>query len=457
MDDENGEDALNDNPTRVKTINIHTLPCKVSYFLCMARFSICEYIMLFYVSTGLSLGNAGWINGLQLLGGMVAAPLWSFLADKMGSHKILSFFVCMMAVFTMSLQPILNESLGDDQRTVCPYKINETHDNLVKEKNSSEDNSLYFSLLVAAVIASSFDSTVMSFMDAGVIQRVHTSSKPSEYGHQRLFGGIGYSLGSLLFSAAIDYFPTGHISCYSGLFFVYFGFTTCLAFSLLWLFKGISFEKAEEQIEVNITHLLIDTLTNFHTLFVLLTVLVLGLLQGFWYSFVFVYMKEINSPTLLLGLSTQSETIGALLIYIIGQKLIKYLGGPIEALTLSCISWTLRFMCITHMKSPYVLLVINLLHGICFPLSYLAVTEFIKITSDFRVLTTMCGVRSTLNTTGLIIANLVGGHIYRLYGGRVIFVVSTSIGGFWGIIMIGVIIWRNRRNCIFKTSSTQSW
>ena len=442
------------NKGKLNYINIHMVPAKVSYFLSMARFALCEYSMLFYVSIGFSSSNAGWINGLQLIGGMLAAPLWSLLADKKAIHKCLSLFICIMAISTMTSLPLINQTMGDARRTVCPYKTNNGNDTTTQRHinhfSEYDEKVLFYSLLTAAIIAYSFDSTILAFMDTGVIQRMRSSPKESVYGHQRFFGGIGYSVGSMVYSTAIHYFPRGNLSCYTAIFVVYFAFTGSLGISFLVLFSGMKTTTLEPDnvspntVNVspntgkNVSKILCSTLFCKRVIFFLASVLILGILQGVWYAFTFVYMKEIGAPTLLLGLSTQSETVSALIIYVLSNKLITWLGGPMPVMAFNCFSWALRFTCLARMKNPFLLLVINLSHGFCFPLCYVATIEYIKSRTDTRVLTTMVGISNTLNTSGLVIANLVGGYLYKKYGGSLLFLCASALACVWCVIIISI-------------------
>ena len=151
--------------------------------------------------------------------------------------------MCIMTVLFMCLLPILNETLGDSYITTCPSKSNTTF----TENHFSKGNYtlLFYSLIATAVIASSFDATINSFVDSGVLERLKSFPRNSEFGRQRLFGAAGYGIGALVYGITGNYFPTGPISCYAGLFIVYSAFTTSLGFTCYWLFAG-SEEKSGE-------------------------------------------------------------------------------------------------------------------------------------------------------------------------------------------------------------------
>ena len=69
------------------SIDRHMLPAKISNFLNMTRFALTEYMVIFYMSIGFTASEAGWIQGLQYIGTVVAAPLWGLLADRTNAHR----------------------------------------------------------------------------------------------------------------------------------------------------------------------------------------------------------------------------------------------------------------------------------------------------------------------------------------------------------------------------------
>ena len=290
--------------TTKRCINQHMLSSKLTYFLNNAKYSMLEYWVLYYVSTGLNSAEAGLINGIQIIGGTIAAPLWGLLADRRGCHRTLMVLLCLAAMITTVVQPFLSERYGDDCKMVCRHRMNVLNDTayldcrrrsgeFMSSTVSSGNNNivLFYSLLLASSVASVFDGSILSFVDSGVLHRIRTSPQPCEYGHQRLFGSLGYGIGAMVYSAAVNYFPDGDVSCYCGLFVVYFVVTALLAISSFFLYSGVDITSEDNVTMSDIRTALWSVAQNGECVFVFLTVLVNGAFQGLWYAFLFIYLK----------------------------------------------------------------------------------------------------------------------------------------------------------------------
>ena len=47
---------------------------------------------------GFSVQNAGLTSSLSLIGGLIGAPFWSFIADKYKIHKFITYLLCIVAI-----------------------------------------------------------------------------------------------------------------------------------------------------------------------------------------------------------------------------------------------------------------------------------------------------------------------------------------------------------------------
>jgi len=433
-------------------LNSYMLSSKIAYFLNNAKYSILEYWVLFYVSTGLNPADAGFINGVQIIGGTIAAPIWGFLADRRQCHRIVIVILCVFAMVSTMIQPFLSERYGDDCKTVCRHQMNVLNEsayvacnqriNEVRMTTSSvnDKNALFYSLLIASSVASIFDGSILSFVDSGVLHRIRSSPTPCEYGHQRLFGSLGYGTGAVIYSATVNNFPEGDISCYTGLFVVYFVVTGCLVLSSYVLFSDIKITSQNEVTMSDLRQSLMSVATNLECIFVFLTILVNGTFQGLWYAFLFIYLKELNGPTMLLGWSLLVTALSGTVVYVIANTIINLLSGPIHAMALTSAIWTIRFICLSYLQNPFYILLIDIIHGFTFSLFRVASLVYIKEVADPVVLTTLCGVNNTLNSCGLVLANLIGGRLYKQYGGRKLFFGSSLLCMIWSFLIVCFVV-----------------
>lgn len=93
------------------------------------------------------------------------------------------------------------------------------------------------------------------------------------------------------------------MSCESGIFIVYALVLIILNMSSYWLFTGVEIECGETGSE-SINAMLKKTLKNPHSTFFLFSVLFGGIIQGLYFNFLFVRLKELNAESIIFGLQT---------------------------------------------------------------------------------------------------------------------------------------------------------
>ena len=437
------------------------LPAKISYFINNARYSIGDYLVLFYVQAGLSPTEAGLVNGLQHLGGMFAAPLFGFLADKYGFHRLITICLCLTSIIAVCIQPYFTLTYGAPDNNYCPRRIaNITlQDNVtssfvgngvgddVMDGETTQDKPLFYSLLVSAIVASSFDGSIMSFNEAGVLTRVETSPRESSIGVQRIMAALGSSVGAIIYSLAITFYPHGHWSCHTGLFVTYGCITLCLAVSYFFLFRGITVATEQKKKETgggggagtgaSVTSQLWVYLRNRDTIFFLATVFVNGAIPATWFSYLFLYLKHLNASTMLFGVSISFNCVSGILLYAAASHIIKFLGGPMRTIAFSCLAWAARMACLAYIVNPYWVLLIDIFHGFTFSLFRVASLEHIKETTDLAIFSSVCGVVNALSySLSFLIANVVGGMLFENYGPRKLFLGAAAVCVVWTVVMV---------------------
>ena len=431
------------------SVNRYMISTKIAYLVNWARYAITDYMLLYYISTGLSPTEAGLVNGLQYLGGLIANPLWGLLADYTGSHRLIVTFLCVMSIIAVCIQPFISANFGNPNDNLCPI-ANHTTKGIFESGRHTRDNTILYLLLIAAIFASSFDASIMSFIDAGALRRVQLAPRRTDYGVQRYAGSLGLSLGSIAYSFSIDYFPTGPISCYAGIFITYMILAICTGIASHFLFQGI-LVREDGGINKNVHIILIDHLKGFDTLFFLFTSLLNGIFQAVYFSFVFPYLKDLHAPTLLLGFSMSANAVSSVTVFVISAKIIRFLRGPMNAMCFSCLVWAIRFLLLTLLTNPFGIFALDLFHGFTFPLFMSASFQYIKETTNEKIVTTMCGIFNSLYLCcSFLIANLIGGYLYEVYGGKMLFFGTSSVCSLWVIINVVYIL-----VTLFKTKGYQ--
>ena len=453
----NGKDGGADG--KFYSINYYTLPTKIAYFLNGARVQVDKFFILFLLSVGFNSNEAGMIAGLQSIGCIIGAPAFGFIADKFRIYKLLAVALCVLTIITTCLQPVIGIVWGDRHRFKCPFELNQTSHNNDGFRNSVNHDALFYSFLFIGILARSFDATLTSFVDMGCLRRVETSPKKTSCGRQRWTRSLGMGSGIILYSIALNYYPTSSItSCETGVFVIYSGITVFLGIGTYYLFKGFK-KVSDNEANGDITGILKLTFSKFDTIFFSTTVLFSGITRSVYFSFLYLRLKEMNAKPILFGFQALIITISGLVISYFAAKVIKFLGGTMNAICCSLFIWSLRFLCVSLVTTPYYIFAIEILHGLSSCLFDESALVHVKEISHPSILTFMSGQLNSSYDLGNLIAYIVGGELYFLLGGQKLFLISSGTCAAWSMVVLCYVIFnhlqkkkveRSRRTTLFE-------
>ena len=204
-----------------------------------------------------------------------------------------------------------------------------------------------------------FDGYLIPFVDSAVMTQIQQSPKKVDFGQQRVFGAIGYSIGAFVTTLVAKSFPdTSNLSPYSAAYFVYSVVTVSLIVPGTLLLRKANLKQPRAE-KPRVFKVLVKTLINFHVLFFLLTALIIGIILGLHLSFVLMLMRELNSPTVLMGLTFTLGGVGSILLFPFTTKLIEILGGTMPTIALAGLSYVVRFMIYSYATTPYMIFAIQ--------------------------------------------------------------------------------------------------
>ena len=289
------------------SIDWYMLPAKVAFFFKGGRIAMDPYFILFFISLGLISGSATIIIGCMFMGGFVGSPFLGFIADKFKLHRVVVLVSCSIAGIALCAQPVFGMMFADKQTFKCPSNTTRTF-------VSPNNDKLFFSVLLVAFVQMWFDTGVISLIDAGCLNRVE-STTGSDIGKQRYIGAIGTLIIDNCNGFIIMFYPKSNTSCETGIIVVYFLITVGLGVSSYFLFKGITMERRDEMTATG-TNVLISVLRNFDNIFFLACVLVGGMMHAFYFSFCFLYLKDLKALPLIYGMSgTAMASVGGIVYF----------------------------------------------------------------------------------------------------------------------------------------------
>ena len=414
---------------------------KLAFVCSSATFSSFEpYLLLILISVGLDPFDAGLVGGLRFIGGVIGANIWGLIADYKKCHQIIVLIICSGALLSMGAQPFVILWLGTSSGNVCPTgNNNQSTGNYTMEKAWNNENvnekHLFYAMLLVNTIVKFFDSAYKGFLDSGVIERCRINPRNPNFGFQRMFGAVGSAIGVSVANIFVDYFPESSVSCYTGVFIAYTLFTLVLLFLTQLLFSGLTFtmEGNNEVHKVKVRKLLMKTL-DAHAFFFLATVLMMGTQQSFYVNFTFLLLREMNAPSIIYGLNMAVAALASASFFFAGRYIIDKLGGTWPAMIASVFAYFIRFIAIASVENPWLLPLIQTLQSFCYGLFLTAAVLHIKNIARPEIRTTMYAIMNSLHFgVGIIIANTLGGKLYKNYGGKNLFIIASMTALMWTI------------------------
>ena len=414
-------------------------------FLCVAAtFASTEpYLLLILISVRLDPVDAGLVGGLRFIGGFIGGNIWGFIADYKKCHRLVLLIVCSGALLSMAAQPFLILWLGTNAGNTCS-KPNTNHSfgnsTLVKGKinKTTNEKHLFYAMLMVNFMVKFFDSAYRGFLDSGVVERCHINPRKPNFGFQRMFGAVGSAFGIVTSNIFVHYFPEAPVSCYTGVFIAYIIFALALLLLTQLLFRGLTFtveENSNDQ-KVNIWKLLLRTMDG-RACFFLATVLMMGIQQSFYVNFTFLRLKEMNAPSLIYGLNMAVAALASAAFFIFGDLIIVKVGGNWPAMIACVFAYFIRFLAIASVENPWFIPLIQLLQAFCYGLFLTAAVLHVKSIARPEIRTTLYTIMNSLHFgVGIIIANTLGGKLYKDYGARNLFLIASLTALVWTIISI---------------------
>jgi len=433
----------------------------------------------------------------RMVGMLLAAPFWGMIADKWHCHKSIIVIAFIGLFVTVGSQPLLSMKYGDPAVNICPIpkievsvdtaNYNQNCSSFINTNNNKENCSLpedtigsniqgdlrrislfnngttyldhgkkderkkygalFFVMFFMQIATLFFESASTIFIDTATLRHSQLSkTRKIEYGKQRVWGAFGAMSGITLTNLVIEYFPSVNITCYTGLYITYGVFTFLVTVSMLFLYKGLSFEtteKDEEKAEVtvkmkhNFKKILLKTLLRFDMLFFYFTTLIAGMVYATYTSFFYLHLTYLRAPPVVFSLSIVVAAAGAMFGFFFSNKIMKLVGGTWKTIILTFLAFATRNAAIALIVNPWLILLAQTIHPFTFVL-YMAVgLRHLKEVSPLPVITTMVSLFiSTFMGLGAIVGSSLSGVVFNSYGGRATFLSASALSFIWALIVV---------------------
>ncbi|MBM7603771.1 MFS family permease [Metabacillus crassostreae] len=360
------------------------------FFVSAIGSMVVSFLPIYFQHKGFLSSQIGWFLAIGPFVGLIAQPLWGYASDKYKTVKRV-LFACLVG-FLLSV--------------IWIFQI---------------DSFLW--IITAGIFFFFFFSPLHPLADNLAKRQAQIHSVT--FGSIRMWGSIGFAIVSLVSGFLLTEFGIGFLVIPVTVFTV----ITCFLALLL------SDTKAGTK-KVNYKD--IGVLFKDPTLlvFFFLTALVL-LTHRTSDSFISLYLFEIGGNEMLVGWIWFIGVSSEALLFFLSAKWFRA-SSPIFYIIIASFLYCIRWVLTAFAQDPTTLLMIQVLHGICFAIVFLGALEYLykAIPEELQATGHMVFVGITFGITG-IVGSSIGGVVFENYGGKLLYLLLaiSSFIGFIGFIL----------------------
>lgn len=337
-----------------------------------------NFIPLFYRYLGFTASSIGIIQSLATIFGLTS-PIWGTLTDRFSAHK-LAFFVG-WAFFILSNFSIYFVSFLP--HPIDPNFYNNTRCNAIIPNSTIIEPSqisliLPFCIIVICVsISSLFIQPGLLLIDTAALSAL--GDQVEHYGKQRLWGSIGFGVGSAITGNIIAHFCNIHMLFYLFIFFAIVLYLSIIRFPI----NAIPSENQNFWEEIRV-------IIKWKTLPLFYVVLSLGTGHGVLETIVWLFVKDIGGNEDLIGFALLTMCVSEVFFFFISDIILSKLGNY-KSLYFAFFSFCVRFMYYFVMTNPWTIFPFELLHGVIWGVAWSATVAISTEIAPISLTATMQG------------------------------------------------------------------
>jgi PPP family 3-phenylpropionic acid transporter len=348
------------------------------YFLYFGAISVLfPYLALFYKGQGLTGGQIGLLAAISPIISFFSAPLWTGAADASHRHKLVTM-VCILGVVIVTFIFPNIASFGG--------------------------------LLLMISIYSLFGAPTGSLVDSAVLALL--GDRKERYGRIRLWGTVGYGVVAPF---------AGELIGRLGIKWAFWGYAILMMGGLLVVIQ-IPFRQSHSNSSFRSGMRVL--IANQPWMLFLVMVFIAGIGMATINNYLFVYMQSLGASKTLMGFALTISTISEIPALFFSDQLLRRFGAR-GMLIIAMTTIGLRLTCYSLTTQPWVILVIQLCHGLTFAAIYTAGVNYAyQIAPTGMKATTQGMFTGTYMGFGSAAGGLLGGILMDLF----------SPGGMYAII-----------------------
>jgi MFS transporter, PPP family, 3-phenylpropionic acid transporter len=361
------------------------------YFASGAFFS--PFLVLYFSELGLDGRRIGVLRGIAPLITVVAAPLWSALADATRRHKLIR-----MGAIVGSWLAVLILSA----------------------------TRMYGALIAVVAAYAIFGAPIIPLVDNAVIALL--GKEKSRYGQQRLWGAIGWGVAGLAAGVLIERY---------GLSMAFVGYLVLMACTGLTALaipsvdrrhpdsgrisgQGTDLPSAQPTFVSDVRRLLLDRRWGIF----LLVMLIGGLFHSTEMSYLMLYMDALGGSKTLMGIALMVGTVSEVPVWALSPYFLKRWGSR-GLLAIALFAGVIQSLAYSLLTSAWGAVPLQLMHGLSFSAMWAAGVSYAADMAPEGTEATAQGMLGATLGLSSAIGALGGGLLYELQGGALVFRVTV--------------------------------
>ena len=355
------------------------------------------FLPVYLQSTGLNTSEVGLIIALGGIVTVIAQPLWGMISDKLKTlRKIMLILVAMTAIFGYFLYQV------DSFLLLVLLAM-----------------FVYFFLMPLDPLSESLTFTT-------------TETNGISYGSVRTYGSLGYAILSLVIGYLTDWFGMGAI----GLAFVVIGI---VCFAIVWNIPDVPSSSAPVTIDS-----LKKVLANKEMILFLLLIFISSVPARMNDTFLGIHITTLGGENSLVGIAFFISGASEIVVFALSYLWLKQ-GKELQLITLAIFFYALRFFLTGFIDDPMMIVVIQALQMLTFPVYYTAAIQYLYhiMPREWRATGQTVLALLFFGVSG-IISSYVGGIMYNNFGGSTFYYVIAAIS-FVAALYGAVLVMRHRK------------
>jgi len=431
--DKYGDQVSDDNEQKFcPEIERKLIPAKLFYMLYFSSLgALLPYLALYYKQMKLSPSQVGILMGLKPFVEFVCTPFWGAFVDRFKKGKsvlLLSLLITALSQFSLSLvapaerQCTLNfisrsvQGADNSSRISLQDGNSSTYwkdfifvSSMVNGKPwplvyaSEEENTprvastreLFIILFIIILVSNIISSPSLALADTVTVQTLRPNVHL--YGHQRLWGSVGWGIASFLVGALVTLshhcpnpFTQPSEVNYTPCFYT-FGTLMLLALLISTRFK-FAYESGDSKVAKDVG--IIDGVKqsiNIKYIMFLFTAFYFGIMNAFMKTFLFWHLKDLGGTQLLFSIIAAVNCIAEVSVYLVSDRIITRMGHT-RVIYLAAVGFAMRSLWYSFLSNPWFVLPLEFMPGITNALAWVAMLSYVNDMSTSDNATTHQGI-----------------------------------------------------------------